>query len=180
MRIAILCGSLRHASSNREALEALALLAPPQVVVERVEGLDRLPHFNPDHDGEDAELPREVVRLRDAIAAADAVAISTPEYAHGLPGSFKNALDWLVSDVRFAGKPVAILHIARGTTWALDSLREILTTMSAEIVEAACVSLMLTTNRVDRDAILARDDLREALRRSLDALREHVSPTGSD
>lgn len=179
MRIATLCGSLRHASSNQEVLEALALLAPSPVVVEHVDGIGGLPHFNPDLDGDGAELPCEVVRLRDSIVAADAVVVSTPEYAHGLPGSFKNALDWLVSDVRFAGKPIAILHIARGTTWALDSLREILKTMSAEIVEPACVSLPLPSNRIDRNAILARADLREALSACLAALLEHAPETRS-
>lgn len=92
--------------------------------------------------------------------------ISTPEYAHGLPGSFKNALDWLVSDPAFAGKCIVILSAARGSTWAQDSLREVLRTMSARIIEEASVSLPLASNQVDLESILARDDLRTILLRS--------------
>jgi NAD(P)H-dependent FMN reductase len=129
--------------------------------VTHYERLGALPHFNPDDDAE--PLPAEVIAWRAAIAAADAVVISTPEYAHGLPGSFKNALDWLVSDPAFAGKPVALLSAARGSTWAADSLREILRTMSARVIEPACAALPLGTNRVDEEAILAREELRLAL-----------------
>ena len=104
------------------------------------------------------------------MARADAVVISTPEYAHALPGIFKNALDWLVSDPAFAGKPVAILHASRGSTWALDSLREVLRTMSARIIESASVSLPLGSNQLDTEAILAREDLRQLLLHSIEAL----------
>ncbi len=169
MKILTLCGSLRARSSNRAILLAFAQLAPAAMLFTHYERLAALPHFNPDLDGD--TVPPEVAALRASIAAADAVVISTPEYAHALPGSFKNALDWLVSDPAFAGKPVAILHVARGSTWALDSLTEVLRTMSARLIEPACVALPLTSNQVDEAAILAREDLRELLRRSLAALQ---------
>jgi NAD(P)H-dependent FMN reductase len=135
---------------------------------EHFEAIGALPHFNPDLEGEG--LPEEIARFRGAIAAADVVVVSTPEYVHALPGSFKNALDWLVGDPAFAGKRIVILQAARGSTWALDSLREVLTTMDASIIEAATVSLPLGSNQLDADAILARDDLRALLRRSMEAL----------
>lgn len=170
MRLLTLCGSLRARSSNRSILRAYAQLANPRVVFEHYERIGALPHFNPDLDGDDLTIPPEVVMLRGLVTAADAVVISTPEYAHGLPGSFKNALDWLVSDPAFAGKPVVILQAARGSTWAFDSLREVLRTMSADIVDAACLSLPLGSNRLDKEAILARDDLRGLLGDSLAVL----------
>jgi NAD(P)H-dependent FMN reductase len=129
-----------------------------------------LPQFNPDLDGEGAKAPREVAVLRELVERADALVISTPEYAHGLPGSFKNLLDWLVSFPPFAGKPVIILHVARGSTWALDSLREVLRTMSARMIEEASVSLPLGTNQMDEAGILGRDDLRDLLERSVETL----------
>jgi NAD(P)H-dependent FMN reductase len=129
------------------------------------EQLNTLPHFNSDLDCDRA--PHEVLRLRSMIAESDVVAISSPEYAHALPGSLKNALDWLVSVPSFAGKPVVILHISRGSTWALDSLKEVLTTMSAKIIESAFVSINLGSNQVDEDAILAQADLCQVLQSSL-------------
>ena len=103
-----------------------------------------------------------------------------PEYVHALPGSFKNALDWLVSDPAFAGKPVALLQAARGSSWALDSLREVLATMSARIVEPATVVLPFTTNQLDEAAILAREDYRQPLLNSLAALvADHAARANS-
>lgn len=168
MRILTFCGSLRARSSNRALLRAFERLAPSTLTFQHYERLGELPHFNPDLDGK--SLPQTVEELRRLVAGADAVVISTPEYAHALPGSFKNALDWLVSDPAFAGKPVTILHVARGSTWALDSLKEVLKTMSARIIEPASILLPLGSNQIDEDAILARDDLRQLLLGSIECL----------
>ncbi len=168
MHLVTLCGSLRAHSSNRAVLQAFARLASDGVLVTDVDRIGALPHFNPDEDGD--AVSADVAQFRDALAKADAVVISTPEYAHGLPGAFKNALDWLVSDPAFAGKRVAILHIDRGTTWARDSLREILRTMAAEIVEPACVSFALGTNTITAEQTLARPELRAKLEASMAAL----------
>ena len=171
MNLVTLCGSLRANSSNRALLLAYERLALSIFEVHHFEQLGELPHFNPDLDGE--RSAPVVGAFRSLISNADAVLISTPEYAHGLPGSFKNALDWLVSDPSFAGKLVAILHVPRGSTWALDSLREVLRTMSARVVEAASVSLPLGTNQVDANAILADANLRRLLLLSIEKLRSY-------
>ena len=168
MQILTLCGSLRARSSNRALLRAYERLAPSVLTFRHYERLGELPHFNPDLDS--GAPPLAVGELRSLVAGADAVVISTPEYAHALPGSFKNALDWLVSDPAFAGKPVAILHVARGSTWALDSLKEVLKTMSATVIESASVLLPLGSNQMDEDAILERDDLRKLLLGSVECL----------
>jgi len=89
-------GSLRAHSSNTETLRALTLLAPPEVTITPFDGLAALPHFNPDHDVEGMALPEAVQSLRAQIEAADGIVISSPEYAHGVPGSLKNALDWSI------------------------------------------------------------------------------------
>ena len=172
MRVLTLCGSLRARSSNREILTAFEKLAPVEAQVEHYAGLGLLPHFNPDLDGE--SVPEPVAALRLAIAAADVIVVSTPEYAHGLPGAFKNLLDWLVSDPAFAGKRVVILHAARGSVWALDSLKEILRTMSAEILQDASVLLPLGTNQIDANGIVTRDDLRALLAESWSRLEAHL------
>ncbi|MDB6110513.1 MAG: NADPH-dependent reductase [Pedosphaera sp.] len=175
MQIVTLCGSLRARSLNRAVLRAYARLAPPELAFVHCEQIGALPHFNPDLDGETP--PPEVSVFRGFLAKADALVLSTPEYAHGLPGSFNNALDWLVSDPGFVGKPVVILHAERGSTWALDSLREVLKTMSAKILEPASVLLPFGTIQLDEEAILAREDLRRLLLGSLEHLRHHL--TGS-
>jgi Predicted flavoprotein len=101
MRILAISGSLRAKSSSTSLVEAARLLAPPGVTVTVYDGLGSLPHFNPDLDAEGSVPPAEVGQLRTQIGEADALIISTPEYAHGVPGSLKNALDWLVSSFEF-------------------------------------------------------------------------------
>ena len=93
MKIIAISGSLRARSSNLALLRAAAALAPEEIEVAIYEGLGALPHFNPDDDEEGATPPAPVAALRALLADADGIVISTPEYAHGLPGSLKNALD---------------------------------------------------------------------------------------
>lgn len=172
-----LCGSLRARSSNRAMLLAYARVCADVAELTIYDGLGYLPHFNPDEDGD--VVAQSVGALRARIAESDAIVVSTPEYAHGLPGTLKNALDWLVSDPAFAGKAVVLVSAERGSTWAIDSLREILRTMSANVVTDASVALRLASNTLDVDQILARPDLADRLRQSVDALLTAVAGAGS-
>src|SRR5215813_2849750 len=101
MNILAVAGSLRAASINAAFCRAAARLAPPGISVELLPGLGTLPLFNPDLE---PDPPRPVVELRARIDAADALLIASPEYAHGIPGVMKNALDWLVSHEGFVAK----------------------------------------------------------------------------
>jgi NAD(P)H-dependent FMN reductase len=102
IHILAISGSLRAASWNSTLVRALALLAPPALDVSVYGGLGDVPPFNPDDDVEPA--PAAVADFRSRLRAVDAVVISTPEYAHGIPGTLKNALDWVV-DSGIAGDP---------------------------------------------------------------------------
>jgi len=79
MRIVAIPGSLRAASSNKLALQAMKALAPANVDVEICEGLGTLPHFNPDLDIDGAIPPPAVIDLRERLRAADGLLISSPE-----------------------------------------------------------------------------------------------------
>ena len=87
IRLLAISGSLRARSSNTEVLRAAARLAPASTEVRLFDGLALLPAFNPDDDVPDRPLAAGVRRLRDEVARADALLISTPEYAHGVPGA---------------------------------------------------------------------------------------------
>ena len=110
-------------------LKAAELLAPDGVTVEIYEELAGLPHFNPDLDIEPPPLP--VAQWRKRIQRVDGLIISSPEYARGVPGSLKNALDWLVSSDVFPGKPVALFNASDRSVAMQAALRLILETMSA-------------------------------------------------
>ncbi len=168
MLILAISGSLRAGSSNTAVLDALRLLAPPDVIVERYDRLDRLPYFNPDLDG--ATVPVEVAALRHAVGASDAIVISSPEYAHGMPGVLKNALDWLVGGFEFPGKPVALINTLPRAIHAQASLVETLTTMSARVIPDASVAVPLLARGLDGATIAADDTLSRTLRAALAAL----------
>ena len=166
-------GSLRHASSNSTLLRAVAALAPEEVSVEIYEGIGDLPHFNPDL--EESE-PASVLDLRKRVEAADAVLISSPEYAHGVPGVLKNALDWLVGSGEFAGKPVALLNAAPRATHAQASLKETLQTMAAYVVPDASISLAIQGSKLDEQGILDHPEFAPQLRAALQALAQaHIA-----
>src|SRR3982751_6815740 len=97
MKILAISGSLRAQSSNAALLRAAAALAPADVAFDFYDGLGALPPFNPDLDEEGMSASAPVADLRARAAAAGGVMICSPEYAHGMPGVLKNALDWLVS-----------------------------------------------------------------------------------
>jgi NAD(P)H-dependent FMN reductase len=108
-------GSLRRFSSNTALLEAAALVAP-ELELTLYAGLAQLPPFNPDLDDEGAPPP--VLAWREQLRAARGVLFCVPEYAHGLPGALKNALDWVVGSGELVDKPVAILSGAPRATFA--------------------------------------------------------------
>jgi chromate reductase len=140
-RILGLCGSLRVASKNRLALEVARDVAPAGIRLVLWTGLASLPPFSPDLDQPGTPLPDAVAAFHADVAASDALLIACPEYAHGIPGAFKNALDWLVGSAVFPGKPVALLNVAPHAQHAQAQLREVLVTMSARIVEPACLEV---------------------------------------
>jgi NAD(P)H-dependent FMN reductase len=173
MRILAVSGSLRAKSSNTAALKASARLAPAGVAVELFEGLGELPHFNPDVD--EAGPPPSVLEWRRRVDAAHGLLISSPEYARGVAGVLKNALDWLVSGPEFYEKPVAVLNASPRSTHADASLRLTLTTMSGRLIEPASIGLPLLGRGLDEDGILADPALASALREALVRLAEAVT-----
>jgi chromate reductase, NAD(P)H dehydrogenase (quinone) len=165
MRILAISGSLRAISFNSAALWAAIALAPAGVEISFYSGLADLPHFNPDRDAE--PLPDVVKALRDIVGRSDGLLMAVPEYAHGIPGTFKNALDWLVSGVEFPGKPVALINTSQRATHAQAQLREILATMSARLIDGACLTLPLMGRNLDAAGILADAELAVPSRQAL-------------
>ncbi|MCW2868665.1 MAG: NADPH:quinone oxidoreductase, partial [Marmoricola sp.] len=126
----MLVGSLRADSWTRQVTEAIEGLLPEDVSSSAYDGLRDLPHYDQDLDGEAA--PASVRAFRDAVAAADALVVATPEYNGTIPGVLKNAIDW-ASRPRGAspldGKPAAVVSVSpspRGAQWAREDLVKVL------------------------------------------------------
>jgi chromate reductase len=168
IRVLAISGSLRRRSSNTALVGAAARLAPVAVEISTYRELADLPPFNPDSD--DVGAPVTVARFRAQLQACDAVLISSPEYAHGVPGVLKNALDWLVGSGELVGKPVAVINASARATHAWTSLNETLTVMSARVIAAASITVPLDGRGLDSEGISGDAALAAALRSAIDAL----------
>jgi chromate reductase len=119
-------GSLRKDSANTHLIHALSRLLPEHVSISLFEDLDELPHFNPGKEGN-----VHVEAFRKAIADSDGVIFCTPEYAFGMPGVLKNALDWTVSSGELNNKPVAAVSASPLNTGGDKALASLLLTLTA-------------------------------------------------
>jgi NAD(P)H-dependent FMN reductase len=171
MRVLALSGSLRAASINSALLRAAVRLAPAGMELRLWSGIGDLPLFNPDHE---PHVPERVAALHAAVAAADALLIASPECAHGVTGTLKNALDWLVGDAAFVSKPVAVLNAAPRAQHADAALRETLRTMSAIIVEAASISIPLLGASLTDAGMVESASVSSAIRGALADLQRAV------
>lgn len=139
VEIAAIAGSLRSASWARSLLQAAANRQPVNVRVTVWGGLDAVPLFN--EDAEDP-APAGVAEMRQLIARSDALLIATPEYNRAIPGVLKNALDWASRPYGasvLTDKPVAVVGtspLPSGAASALSDVRDVLSILGAEVVEA--------------------------------------------
>ncbi len=175
MEILLISGSLRPGSTNTALLRTAQVVAPAGISAVLYDGLATLPHFNPDDDR--PPLHPCVVDLRTRIGAADALVLSTPEYAGGLPGSFKNLLDWTVGGGETYRKPLAWVNASAsptGATDAYESLRIVMSRTGADIVEAACVHLPVPRASVGPDGLIVDPPIVEGIAALLSELARHV------
>ena len=125
--VLLICGSLQRMSANRAALDGVrsVLEARDGIEVADASELASIPPFNPD---DEADRAPSVIAFQERVAEADAVIISSPEYAGALPGTLKNALDWIVGAAGFYGKPVGL--ISAGSTGGEHARQQLIRTLS--------------------------------------------------
>jgi len=172
MRILAISGSLRAESSNSRLLRAAAAVAQEDTAVVPFAGVDTLPHFNPDRDDDDP--PAAVAAFRAEVAAAKALMICSPEYAHGVPGSLKNALDWLVGSGEIIDKPVAVINASARSQFAHAQLVETLTVMSARVIATASIAIPLDGRKLSAEEMAADPGVSSLLREVLSELSRAV------
>jgi NAD(P)H-dependent FMN reductase len=163
---------LRQLSSNTGVLRAAIELAPAGVLIDLYSELDTLPIFNPDLEGRE---PAAVLSFRKRLAAAQGYIIASTEYAHGVSGPLKNALDWVVGSAEFTDKPTALLNTTARTALAYAALGETLTVMGARLVPAACLTVPLAHNKLTTAQILDIVEYVAVLQHSLSALLAEVA-----
>lgn len=162
MLILALSGSLRDGSTNTALIGAAKLLAPEGVELVLWNDQDQLPHFNPDLE---TSVPPLVQEFRDLVGRADGLLFAAPEYARGLPGAFKNALDWLVGGDTFVRKYFVQWNASPRASEAQKSLRLVLETMSGLHVDEAALALPLIKQQVTPESLAVQypDEIKAAL-----------------
>ncbi len=165
-------GSLRAGSSNHTILQFMGSIAQADVSLNIYEHLAIIPPFDPGLDNDTS--PATVVELRNAIAAADAVVICTPEYAFGVPGQLKNALDWLVSSSTLVNKPVVLITASSSGEYAHPALLRTLGALSANVVEEACMLVPFIRARIVGGVL--DEGLKAELGKAFGVLIGHIFP----
>jgi chromate reductase len=180
IRVLGISGSLRDDSWNTKFLRAAAELFPAgEVEFELWDGLKAVPPYDEDDDVEPA--PEGAQRLRDALAGADAILFSTPEYNSSIPGQLKNAIDWASRPIAtnvLRNKATAVVGASTGmfgAVWAQAELRKVLAATGARVVEGE-VPLGHAQTRFDEDGRLTDDSIREQLAEVVDNLVAEVRP----
>ncbi|MEK2644727.1 NADPH-dependent FMN reductase [Bdellovibrio sp. BCCA] len=180
MRILAISGSLRAQSTNTFLLKATTELVPLDVEIVFYEGLASLPHFNPDLDSETP--PDTVQNFRNELKKSHALLVCSPEYAHGIPGTLKNALDWIVSSGDLDGVPVGLINASpspTGPTYAQEALKEVLNVLSGKhVIEDAIVSVSAVRTKLDEKGKITDASLREALKSGVNALVKATAEKG--
>ncbi len=140
------------------------------------EGLASLPHFNPDHDTAEGTPAPAVAELRALLASADGLLISSPEYARGVPGSLKNALDWMVSSNELHEKPIVLIN-ASGTGGEKVNalLTDTLQMMEGRVLAAASILTPFARQKLDAEGNVIDGEFLERLRMSMKMLADAVA-----
>jgi chromate reductase len=180
MKVLLVSGSLRRDSHNGKLLRAAGeLLEAEGAEFTIYDGLRAVPPYDEDEDV--AEGPAAVARMREAIAGADAVFFTTPEYNSSVPGQLKNAIDWMSRPVAtnvLRNKPVAVIGASTGmfgAVWAQAELRKVLGATGARVAEGE-VAVGHAQTRFDEDGSLNDPNLVEEIQAVVQALLAEVRP----
>ncbi len=131
-KVIAICGSTRQNSINHSLINAIVALSVGSLHINVFNGIANLPQFNPDYDG--AQVADAVADFRKQINEAEGIIICTPEYAHGIPGALKNAIDWTISSSQFPHKPTMLITAATDGSFAHNALMETLKAIEAKNV----------------------------------------------
>ncbi|WP_082350679.1 NADPH-dependent FMN reductase [Paenibacillus xylanivorans] len=173
LNILAISGSLRNHSSNTLLMHAMIKLDPPNLKFEVYDGLNDLPHFNPDLDVE--EGPLAVQNFRAQLKHSDGVMICTPEYGNGVPGVLKNALDWIVSSGEWLNKPTVAIAASpspMGGDKAHASLLLTLNMINAQVLHEASLTIPHITLKMNKQGVIIDSEIQHALENSLLSLED--------
>ncbi|SHM08521.1 NADPH-dependent FMN reductase [Mucilaginibacter sp. OK098] len=171
-RVFAISGSLRSGSSNHNILNFLKRLAPPDIAFTIYDRLADIPPFDPGNDTDWVNEP--VFELRSSIKHASAIIICTPEYAYGVPGQLKNALDWTVSSGSFSGKPTALITASTGGENAHEALLKTLGAIDASVTDDTKLLVSFIRSKMDSEGNIIDEATADSLKAVFNALLKTI------
>jgi NAD(P)H-dependent FMN reductase len=158
-------GSLRSSSSNTLILKEIQKWGPQHITFTIYQDMATLPAFD-----DSMEAPEPVIAWRRLLADADGVFICSPEYAFGIPGALKNAMDWTVGSGELVNKPLALVTAATGGDKAHAAWLQIFTALSANMPEGGSLLIPFVRSKLNEKGEVSDDATREALQSILRVL----------
>ena len=171
-KILAICGSTRAASTNFNLIKAIKDLTENIFEIEIFREIAAIPHFNPDLDNE--HPPKEVIEFRNKLKEADGVFICTPEYAMGVPGTLKNAIDWTVSSAEFSHKPVALITASSQGEKGHASLMETLKIIESDIADSSQLLISFVKTKVSAEGKITNTETLEQVKKLIASLKQTI------
>ena len=170
-KIIAISGSTRQSSANLSLISAITQLYSDKLNFNIFQNIANLPHFNPDLDNENA--PQPVIDFRMQMDEADGILICTPEYAMGVPGTLKNAIDWTVSSLQFSHKPTVLITAGLSGLKGHRALMETLNILEADIPESLQLIISFAKTKVSGNTITDTTTL-EQVKQVIDSLKSII------
>lgn len=155
-KVVAISGSTRQNSANHCLIKAISDLSATHLEVMIYDGIAHLPQFNPDNDGDN--VAKEVAEFRQQLNNADGVIICTPEYAHGVPGTLKNAIDWTISSSSFPQKPTMLITASTGGNYGHKALMETLKAIDAKNINNLQMVIPFVKTKISMDNRITDDN----------------------
>lgn len=148
-KVLAILGSTRQNSTNYSLIKAIADLSAESLDINVFDGIANLPQFNPDNDGE--SVASEVADFRQQLNDAEGILICTPEYAHGVPGTLKNAIDWTISSSEFPHKPTMLITASTDGSYGHKALLETLKAIEAKNIDSLQMVVPFAKTKISPD-----------------------------
>jgi chromate reductase len=172
-KILAISGSTRAQSSNLNLIKAITALAKGKFELTVFSGLTELLHFNPDLDTENP--PASITRFRNTLREFDGFLICTPEYAMGVPGTLKNAIDWTVSSMEFSKKPTALITASSLGHKGHQSLLETLKIIEARVTDETQLVISHIKTKVNMKGEITHEETLQQVRTLVEAFYRELN-----
>ena len=169
-KILAISGSTRRNSTNHRLINAISMLSKEIFDVQFYKDLSSLPHFNPDTEN----VPTEIKDFKELLKGCDGVIICTPEYAHGVPGTLKNAIDWTVATSDFSHKPTLLITASTDGKFAHHSLIETLRVIEVENIDELQLLISFASAKINHENKIIDEDLLSVIKKLIADLNKVI------